>query len=202
MGRAIIVALIFLSALWATSESHAASLWGGKAAMAEENAAADRDNLSRIQNNAELQKMKDKAYLMPLPQNDTITIDPRLPEQLRWCRYWTREFLLDVGEAFYKKFKHPLQINSAVRTADHQLNLSRAGNHNAAPSSGPLTSTHLTGATIDIGKLPMSEDEIEWMRKELLQLEDRGLIDATEEYNQMVFHIMVHKSYSTEKQEP
>jgi hypothetical protein len=57
-------------------------------------------------------------------------------------------------------------------------------------------SPHLTGATIDIAKSPLSREEIGWMRSRLLALEAAGKIDVEEEFQQSCFHITVYKSYA------
>jgi len=57
-------------------------------------------------------------------------------------------------------------------------------------------SPHLTGATIDIAKSPLSREELGWMRSHLLALEEAGKIDVEEEFQQSCFHITVYKSYA------
>ncbi len=47
----------------------------------------------------------------------------------------------------------------------------------------------------------MNKEELEWMRSKLLELEDQGLIEATEEKAQLCFHIMVFDTYLGKIQE-
>jgi hypothetical protein len=69
-------------------------------------------------------------------------------------------------------------------------------NGNAAAAEGDIVSPHLTGATIDIAKSPLSRQEIAWMRVHLLPLEQAGKIDVEEEFQQACFHITVYKNYA------
>jgi hypothetical protein len=69
-------------------------------------------------------------------------------------------------------------------------------NGNAAAAEGDIVSPHLTGATIDIAKGPLSRQEIAWMRTRLLTLEQAGKIDVEEEFQQACFHITVYKNYA------
>jgi hypothetical protein len=69
-------------------------------------------------------------------------------------------------------------------------------NGNAAAAEGDIVSPHLTGATIDIAKGPLSRDEVAWMRTRLLALEEAGKIDVEEEFQQSCFHITVYKNYA------
>lgn len=167
-----------------------------------QNHMADLDHLNRIQNQAELLQLEKKHLLVPLPETSTICIDPRLKRDAMYCytRPWTRKFLKDMALAFVQQFPgSSFQVNSAVRDRVRQRNLQKQGNHNAAAVSGPKASSHLTGATIDIAKHEMSKAELAWWRKALLCLERQGLIEATEESNQAVFHIMVFKRYAAEE---
>jgi hypothetical protein len=78
----------------------------------------------------------------------------------------------------------------------HYFFINSKKNKNAAPVSGPTSSSHLGGSTVDITKKGLTKDEIRWMRKALLKLEAQDLVEATEEFRQSVFHIMVYKMYT------
>lgn len=175
--------------------AEAQSFLGSRGSLREQNRQADRENLTRLQTDAQLARFKQAGLLVPLPGNAHIRIDTRLDEKWRWCRPWTREFLLDFGVAHHQKFRTALQVNSAVRTSARQRQLERS-NPNAARAAGELGSSHLTGSTVDITKLGMSAEEIQWMRNRLRDLQRRGLIRVVEEFNQSVFHVMVFKHYA------
>jgi hypothetical protein len=65
-----------------------------------------------------------------------------------------------------------------------------------AAAEGDVVSPHLTGATVDIAKQGLSRQEMAWMRRQLLGLEQAGKIDVEEEFQQACFHITVYKSYA------
>ncbi len=104
-------------------------------------------------------------------------------------------------EAHEAAFHRPLEVSSAVRTVEYQKRLMEI-NGNAAPAEGDIVSPHLTGATIDIAKEGMSREEIAWMRRRLLALEEAGKIDVEEEFKQACFHITVYKNYAPQRSRP
>ena len=87
-----------------------------------------------------------------------------------------------------------MRITSLLRTAEHQRQLARR-NGNAAESTGPKRSAHLTGASIDISKKGMTGSERAWIRNVLTHVRDKGHIFAIEEFQQPNFHILVYRSY-------
>src|SRR6185437_2209585 len=130
----------------------------------------------------------------PLPASENLSVNPRLPQQRRYCRPWTAQFLTDLARMHEAVFHRPLRVDSAVRTVKYQRRLVSI-NANAAPAEGAIASPHETGATIDIGKRGMTWREIGWMRRYLMSLENAGLIDVEEEFYQSCFHITVYDTY-------
>jgi hypothetical protein len=169
-----------------------ASLRGSPASMARQNHVANLHDLSRIADSESLDSMCRANSLVPLPSNRHIRINQKLDRRRRFCLPWTRTYLEKLAAEYHKLFGEPLQVNSAVRTVAHQKTL-RVTNGNAAPATGPTASSHLTGATVDIAKLPCSAKGLAWLRTRLLADEQAGLIEATEEFQQAVFHVMVFK---------
>jgi len=56
-------------------------------------------------------------------------------------------------------------------------------------------SPHVTGATIDLAKLGLSRQQLGWLRRWLLPLQQAAKLDVEEEFHQSCFHITVYKSY-------
>lgn len=167
-------------------------LKGSVASRLKQNQKADEEGLERIKDDEELQGLKDRGLLVTLPENEFVGIDERLDQKNRWCRPWVRDFLLKESQnTFHGKF----QINSAVRTIEDQERLMRI-NPNAVTPYGPLATSHIRGSTIDITKKNLSPKAVSWLRKKLIDLERANLIEAIEERNQSVFHVMVFKKYS------
>lgn len=180
--------------LFAHGTAGAASLRGSPESLAIQNQNADEAGLIRIANDTELEYLKGEHVLVPIPA-EAVDVDERMPEKFRFVLPSTRRFLRELGYQFMRTFEKKLVITSAVRTQEYQ-NLLRTSNGNAAASEyGPSQSSHLTGATIDIGKKGLSLLETEWLRVRLLHFENDGYVEATEEFTQLVFHVMVLHAY-------
>jgi len=165
--------------------------------LVHQNTMADSEGLTRIQDDADLARMRSSRLLVALPENAALHADGRLPENRRYCRPWTGVFLANLARAHYARFHTPLQVNSAVRTIAFQERLIRT-NGNAAPAEGLTASPHLTGQAIDLAKHGLSLTEIAWLRGYLMPLVQEGKIDVEEEFQQSCFHISVYKSYLPE----
>lgn len=167
---------------------------GSHEILVHQNEVADRDGLTRIQNDDDLLDMRDKGLLVSLPMSAALEVDPRLPDNRRYCRPWTARFLVNLARAHYARFHTPLQVNSAVRTVEFQEHLIHI-NGNAAPADGDTASPHLTGQAVDLAKHGLSRTEIAWMRGYLRPMVQEGKIDVEEEFKQACFHISVYKNY-------
>lgn len=199
VALAAVLALLVAAPAAAADAEHVQLLRGSPQALAQQNIRANFEDLTRLQNEADLRRFKELKLLVPLPSTQKVVVDRRIPARFRYCRPHVHDFLLDLADEYYRKWGHPLQINSAVRTAERQRQLAKS-NKNAAPAgSGLRQSSHLTGSTVDISKLAMSEDGRAWMRTHLAKLERQGRIEATEEHAQAVFHVMVYNTASDEK---
>src|SRR5215813_5116449 len=76
-----------------------------------QNAEVDRMELPRIQNDDELDALKDKGELVEIVANEQLRFDPRLDPDRRYCRPWTRQFLEDLSQAYYEAFQAQIQVN-------------------------------------------------------------------------------------------
>ncbi len=170
-------------------------LKGSKSSLKKQNEVADKHNMSRMKNKKQIKRMKNKGYLKKLPRK-TEDYYTTMPEDLAYVRPYTKLFIERFSSQYGSKFDKRLKISSATRTFDYQRHL-RKRNRNAAPYSGPLASSHLTGATIDISKKGMSNREKRWIRNVLITLEKKGYIEAVEEFAQSTFHVMVYPEYAS-----
>jgi|WetSurMetagenome_2_1015567.scaffolds.fasta_scaffold19904_5 hypothetical protein len=169
-------------------------LRGSYESLLRQNQRTEADGLERIQDDEDLNDRINRGMLVPVPGSSSLMVDSRLPENRRYCRPWTASFLADLAHAHAAQFRDPLFVSSAVRTVAFQKQLMRT-NGNATSAEGDIASPHLTGATIDIAKHGMSNQEVGWMRAWLLPLQDAGMIDVEEEFQQSCFHITVYKSF-------
>jgi hypothetical protein len=170
-------------------------LVGSRANLEHQNAMSDAEGLERIEDEDDLADRIAKKLLVPVPTSIALTVNGNLPVNHRYCRPWTALFLSDLARSHAAEFHSPLEVSSAVRTVAYQKRLMGI-NGNAAAAEGDIVSPHLTGATIDIAKGPLSRQEIAWMRTRLLTLEQAGKIDVEEEFQQACFHITVYKNYA------
>lgn len=160
----------------------------------QQNIELDKLQLPRINDDAELIKYETSQELVPVSESDALKIAPDLPDNRRYCRSWTRDFLEDFSQAFYNQFHVPIQVNSLVRTVEQQHTL-RRHNRFAAPEVGDTASTHLTGVTADLSRRGWTKQQYQWIRDYLVPLHESGLVDPIEE-SQPVLHIVVYDKYS------
>src|SRR5262249_16111118 len=137
--------------------------------LLRQNEEIDRLELPRIQDDAELEQLKATEELVPIEASESLRFDPRLDPDSRYCRPWTREFVDDLSQVYYKQFHSQIQVNSAVRTVKIQKKL-RRHNRNAAPAEGEIASSHLAGVTVDLQRRGMSREQIKWMQEYMLAL--------------------------------
>jgi hypothetical protein len=160
-----------------------------------QNAEIDRMDLPRIYDDAQLKQLVASGELVPIEESDSLRIERRLDPSRRYCRPWTREFLEDMSEAYYKRFHDQIQVNSAVRTVLVQKKL-RRHNRNAAPIDGDTASSHLAGITVDIQRRGMTRPQVAFVEQYLVPLKAQGLVEPEEERHQWVFHIAVSGRYA------
>ena len=171
-------------------------LRGSLESLTRQNEKAEADGLERILDEQDLNDRISQKLLVPVPTPAGLTVDERLPENRRYCRPWTANFLTDLARLHVAQFRRPLFVSSAVRTVEFQKQLIQT-NGNAASAEGDIVSPHITGSTIDIAKTGMNRKELGWMRAHLLPLQLAGDIDVEEEFQQACFHITVYRSYVT-----
>jgi hypothetical protein len=173
---------------------------GSKQSQIRQNLEAERNELTPIANDVELEELKAQGHLVKIPETIGLKIDPRLEEKYRYVRPWTARFLVVFGKKFHQRFRSEVQVNSAVRTIERQKVIAFVeDNKNAAAITGELRSSHLTGSTVDIAKLPLTRDQKRWIRSQLAKLEHGKKGEVTEEFNQAVFHFMVYKQYDQQQ---
>ena len=124
---------------------------GTREILVHQNLIADEEGLTRIQDEADLRRMRTVRALVDFPVSASLRVNPELASDHRCARPWTVRFASDISRAYYARFHEPLQVNSAVRTVSYQLRLRRV-NGNAAGTEGDVASPHLTGEAMDFGK--------------------------------------------------
>lgn len=186
----------FVAAPPAVAKKKAASIKKGvpplrasKGSQAAQNRQADREDLSRIEDDAQLERFKRSGLLVRLPKVRGLEVKD-LDPQWQWCRPWTARFLRTLAARHWQKFHRPFEITSAVRTVKRQREL--RGETANATQNRRYPSAHLTGATIDITKNGMTSQQVLWMRQQLKPLHKKTIY-VVEEFRQPCFHIMVYQ---------
>jgi hypothetical protein len=176
-------------------------LRGSLEILEHQNEQLEAEGMERILDDDDLNNRIAQHLLVPVPASDALVVNPDLPENRRYCRSWTAQFLADLASAHQDVFHKPIIVSSAVRTIEYQKRLMRT-NHNAAPAEGDIVSPHVMGATIDIAKKGLNRQEIAWLRSQLASQVAAGNIDVEEEFRQACFHITVYRSYAPPTDEP
>lgn len=196
----LIAAFLFLAS---AGDARAQSLRGGKAAMTRQNAAADADGLTRLQDLDDLKRFIGQGHLVPIGNTRSYyldgpgSMDRTHAKYYRYARPWTKAFMDKELGALRAKFGRKAKVTSLVRTQDYQDRICRAGNRAATCGDEDWEiSTHLTGATVDISKHGMSRKALRWFRSRLKKLHRQGKVDVIEERG--AFHVLVLKAYDAE----
>src|ERR1051326_4859045 len=152
--KTFITSSIFLMAVIATLPAFAASryttrhhrghirrvawnpvLKGSMDSMVRQNEEIDRLQLPRIADNEQLLELEHTQELVPIQETRALRVNPGINADTRYCRPSCNQSLQHISDAYYKEFRVPLQVNSAVRTMEQQQKL-RRHNGNAAPEIG------------------------------------------------------------------
>lgn len=194
--RTLVCAFVLLFVVPLGMSAASGDLLADETSQLLQNTRADAEHLSRMTSVAVLRRFVRSGYLVPVPAGSRTFYLHEISPQYRYCRPWTRLFIERMGRQYYARFGQPLRVTSLVRTVGRQMLLARF-NENAADATGSGRSSHLTGATVDVSKRWMSEEQQEWMRDKLSSLRDAGYLYAIEEFEQPTFHIMVYRNYQS-----
>lgn len=189
------VTILLAAALAAGTTAGAQSvLRADSSSQAEQNRLADVDHLSRMKDKEMVQRWARLKLLVPVAVKSRDWYLHAVPSDYRYLRPWALVFLQRLGRQFRTRFGRPLRVTSLLRTISYQRALAHR-NANAAPSTGPKASVHLTGACLDISKKGMSSSQQRWMRNVLVSLRSKGYLYAIEEFRQPTFHVLVLRRY-------
>lgn len=172
----------------------------GSYSLEQQNFVADLWKLERFENEGEIKKAIEDKKLTAVPSSSQYYfVDPRLDRKTYFIRPWVLNFMNQFAEDFYKqtqaskKFhRKKLEFTGLVRDRKYQKNLARR-NFNAIWDEKNLNrqSSHLTGATFDVTTRGLSREEICWIKKYLLELQNLHLIHVRDEFYNNCLHIMV-----------
>jgi uncharacterized protein YcbK (DUF882 family) len=172
----------------------AASLRATRGSQSIQHKRADQDHLSRMENNEMVERWARLELLVRVPEKTSSYYLHAVRSDNRYLRPWAHLFLERLSSQFHSRFGKPMRVTSLLRTAAYQRSL-QGRNGNAAAAVGPKRSAHLTGACLDISKKGMSGAQVAWVRNVLHSLRSKEYLYAVEEFQQPVFHILVHRDY-------
>jgi nucleoid-associated protein YgaU len=93
----------------------------------------------------------------------------------------TRTFVKRLGVQYRTECGAQLEVTSAVRPATRQ------------PANSVAISVHPTGMAVDLHK-PKDAKCLRWLRSTLIDLEEAGVLEATEEFAPPHFHVAVYET--------
>ena len=175
MSKSVVLgaALLVAGALPADAQS----LRGSLPSISRMYRQAVREKLPFYETSTGVRNAVRKGRLVRLRTTSGVTYD-----KVRWpyVQAETRVFAERLGAQYRSACGERLVITSAVRPATRQ------------PANATERSVHPTGMAIDLRKPKGSC--LQWLRATLLELEDAGVIEATEEYGPPHFHVAVFPS--------
>lgn len=191
--KLLLFPLLFLAS---ASTPHGAVL-----SQQRQNLAADRHGLVRYRDLAELQTAVAKGELVSITDTTVYEIsewlgsaDPENRDLYRHARPWVRDFLDREIGALNLTTGARFRVTSLVRTEDYQRELVRRGNRAAVHGRAWWQrSSHLTGATVDLGRRGLDPRIVSTLRQRLIELQRLGQVEFILEPT--CFHIMVLPNY-------
>jgi hypothetical protein len=169
---------VLLLVVGMVSTAHGQSLRGSKASIRRMYAGAKSDGLRFYVTGAAVRAAAKSGKLVRLTSNADVQVDDDV--HFPYVRPMTRTFVLRLGAQYRAACGERLVVTSGVRPTRRQ------------PVNSSPRSVHPTGMAVDLRK-PDGRC-LTWLRRTLLDLEDEGVIEATEEHKPVHFHVAVFLS--------
>src|SRR5207248_1618229 len=106
---------------------------GSHESLLRQNLRVSEDDLERIQDDAQLEELTRNGELVGLPQNQFMGVDPKLPEERRFCRPWTKNFLDDLGQKYFSQFRQRVFHVTVYR--DYETEMQQSASASSAARS-------------------------------------------------------------------
>ena len=150
------------------------SLEGSRASMRRQNRIAKAESYSFLRTPAQVRRFVDDGRLVPLAGNADYDVIASYP----YARGVVRSFVERIAADYHDACNERLVVTSLTRPVTRQP-------RNASPLS-----VHPAGMAVDL-RVSRRAACSRWLRRELLSLEERGVLDATLEHAPLHFHIAV-----------
>jgi hypothetical protein len=153
----------------------AQSLRGSPASIDRMYREARHEHLSFFKTTRNVRNAASSGLLVRIAPESTFTLhEVGFP----YVRPATLTFVRRLSAQYEQACDAPLVVTSAVRPATRQ------------PDNSVAHSVHPTGMAVDLRK-PTDASCLRWLRETLLELEDAGVLEATEEHHPPHFHVAV-----------
>lgn len=153
------------------------TLSGSRGSMLRQNGIARAESYSFLRTPAQVRSYVEQGYLVPLPGSETYRVIAGYP----YARPVIRAFIERLSANYMDACGEPLVVTSLTRPSTRQP-------RNASPLS-----VHPAGMAVDL-RVSARAACRGWLMRELLQLEEAGVLDATLERNPPHFHVAVFPS--------
>jgi hypothetical protein len=158
------------------SPLQAQSLRGSRASIARMYRQANAHKLHFYQTPSGVERAAERGRFVTLEPNDYFGL---FSVSYPYAKPAVRVFVERLAEQYHAACGEQLVVTSAIRPASEQ------------PRNSTDHSVHPTGMAVDLRK-PTRRRCLTWLRRTLLSLERRGVIEATEEHRPPHFHIAVY----------
>lgn len=112
---------------------------------------------------------------------------------LRMFNQRAKPVLLELADAYYKKFNRPLRVTSLTRSMDYQISLNRTNPNSFVVRGEGSLPPHTSGCAFDLARKHMGVDEQNFLMEKLAQMERDRKLDALIEYGaNACFHIFIY----------
>jgi hypothetical protein len=172
MTRSMLIAAAALFAAAEVAPLAAAELAGSPASMRRQHGVAQSEGHVFARTPEEVSVLVDDGRLVELPGNDDYDVIARWPYALLEVRVFIERFAAEYRAATGER----LVVTSLTRPAARQ------------PANAHPLSVHPAGMAIDL-RVPANARARSWLENALLELERRGILDATRERRPPHYHI-------------
>jgi LysM repeat protein len=156
--------------------AHAASLAGSKSSVKRQYRQAQSHDFTRLKNPQHVRKFVKLGLLVPVRGNGNYRVEGA---KFPYARPEVKLFIERLGRQYRAATGEPLIVTSLTRPLSHQ------------PRNASRYSVHPTGMAIDFRR-SRSRAARKWLERNLLVLEDRGVIEATAERHPLHYHVAVY----------
>jgi hypothetical protein len=171
--RKAVLAFYTLLAVVGAKVAEAQSLRGSAASLTRQNRQAQAHNYSYLDRPADVQRFVRAGLLVPIRGNGDYEL---AKVSFPYARPEVKIFLERLGRQYRAACGEALVVTSLVRPNSHQ------------PANASDRSVHPTGMAIDLRR-PRKPACRQWLERVLLQLEGRGVLEATLERRPPHYHI-------------